>query len=449
MDQSNPNINDVMSLDELPAQVQAELLALIDGELDEGTERAVLARWASQPRLAATIAALVRDRAVLRGVGDVAAPAGLLDGVETYLEREALAGLSEGRVISPLPRVEAPGRGWLFGGSRRWVSIAAGVALLAGGTMYLTWMGWMATRHSRTDRGYLATLPTRPQSPSVDGGTGDARGGELAKADAAHDAVSSAGAPSSVAPAAPANAHVESGAVAAASQGEARAVDGTVIGSGAEVGGPAAGAAIDAAKAFELAREGRLAIRVIASDPALAMSAAAAKVNASEAGATFARLDSRGSTGLNSAGSNSASSNSIMALAASLRRDRASGAPAGNGPGATAAAAPVMASREAGNAAGGGTRASDGGQNRALGVDARKLAVVIEVGVLRAPASAAELGEAIRQLGARKGATVELVELEQSVSVDAPIDAGELMWWTRPASEWVVRVTAPVFFETP
>ena len=93
-----PNVDPPLSPEE------ADILDLIEGRLPPTQADALRARLARDPSRAAWVTAVVRDKAVLRSIDDVPAPATLAESVETALEREALLGLATGRQVpAPVP----------------------------------------------------------------------------------------------------------------------------------------------------------------------------------------------------------------------------------------------------------------------------------------------------------------------------------------------------------
>ncbi len=132
-------------MNDLPLNLEADLLALIEGQPLSASQRAAIdAALAADPALAALIrsGALQADREQLRTLGDVRAPADMLSRVETMLEREALLSLSAAELASapdqslPISRVQPQGRSvWSIVTHSQWarpLAAAAGIALVAG-----------------------------------------------------------------------------------------------------------------------------------------------------------------------------------------------------------------------------------------------------------------------------------------------------------------------------
>ena len=127
---------------------EGDLLSWIEGEPLAASRRAAIAAWlAREPELAAQVEAMRSDRQILRGLGDVKAPAGLLDAVagqlEPVLERQMLLGLADGKDLmdSPPVSVVRPQRSGVLASifadpSGRRIALAAGLLLVVGGTTY-------------------------------------------------------------------------------------------------------------------------------------------------------------------------------------------------------------------------------------------------------------------------------------------------------------------------
>lgn len=122
---------------------EADLLALVEGEpLDRDRREVIRVILGRNPALARTIEAMRRDRAVLRSMDDVAAPAGLIGAVEAalqpVLEREMLLGLREGEPVEDHPPVS---RVIPRNTSGRRLAMAAGLLLVVGsGALVVTTM---------------------------------------------------------------------------------------------------------------------------------------------------------------------------------------------------------------------------------------------------------------------------------------------------------------------
>ncbi|HYE02914.1 MAG TPA: hypothetical protein VD963_06735 [Phycisphaerales bacterium] len=106
----------------LSPELEAELLALVEqadpletaGPAEAGvpTESSALqVRLRSDPRLRALLTSLRDDRLAISALGPLAAPAGLLAGIETALERAALVGLGAAEPASGIVALRPPGLG--------------------------------------------------------------------------------------------------------------------------------------------------------------------------------------------------------------------------------------------------------------------------------------------------------------------------------------------------
>lgn len=141
-------------------QLESDLLAWIEGELDAAREPAVLAAIESDAELAQRVRAMRADRDVVRSLGDVSAPAGLLDEVERVLERGLLLGLTEGEPESVRVSQVRPARDdgvlarLLFGSPWPRLALAAAVLIVVGIGTYLA-----ATNLGRS------YAPNRPVGP--------------------------------------------------------------------------------------------------------------------------------------------------------------------------------------------------------------------------------------------------------------------------------------------
>lgn len=118
-------------LNDLPIDIDT-LAALVEGDLGCPEADAVRERLlVADPELAARVEMMCRDRVLLRALGDERPPAGLAESVIARLEREALLGLTEGESFGgPLPisrvRTVRPSR---WAGLGRWLASPAGTGL--------------------------------------------------------------------------------------------------------------------------------------------------------------------------------------------------------------------------------------------------------------------------------------------------------------------------------
>ncbi len=127
---------------------EADLLAWVEGErLSPETDAAVARLLLSDPRLARELEGMRRDRVALQSLEDVKAPAGLIESVESalqpLLERQLLLGLQDGEPVESRPvvsMVRPEKRGifqtFLADRSGRRMAMAAGLLLVVGGGTY-------------------------------------------------------------------------------------------------------------------------------------------------------------------------------------------------------------------------------------------------------------------------------------------------------------------------
>lgn len=226
------------------------LLALVEGEpLTPAQAAAARAALGADAELARLVRGMRADRAALAdSAARIKAPAGLLAGVEATLEREALLGLpAEPAVLATLPisRVQPAGARAAGGGLRtilesnwsRGLAAAAAVAMLVGGTVLL------AVRN---------TGRSRPVAPILANNTAEAPASSSGPLAMASEPAGARAAPQ------------------ASEVVEAVSTEPSLAAAERAESAWAAGAVSDLDRAVALAREGRLAIRVVAPDVALA-----------------------------------------------------------------------------------------------------------------------------------------------------------------------------------
>jgi hypothetical protein len=232
---------------------EADLLAIVEGEALPRERAAVVSKaLGAHPALARELEAMKRDRAALRAMGEAPAPAGLLDSVGAALqpvfERQMLLGLAEGEDVHDRPPVSmvVPRGPSIF--SVRRLSVAAGIALLAGGAVF--------TAVSMNGAG----PKVKPVGPIANNSPSKVESAPVAP-EVPEAVLAKAG-------------HPESGALASRAADEPlygpmpdEGPAGTLAASESEADcGPPAPAVINAAQALVLANDHRLVIRVIPSD---------------------------------------------------------------------------------------------------------------------------------------------------------------------------------------
>ena len=148
---------------------EADLLAWVEGEkLSPEMDAAVARLLLSDPGLARELEGMRRDRVALQSLEDVKAPAGLIESVESalqpLLERQLLLGLRDGEPVESHPvvsMVRPEKRGifqtFLADRSGRRMAMAAGLLLVVGGGTY-----WATTM--------LSTPPVKPLVVALNSG---------------------------------------------------------------------------------------------------------------------------------------------------------------------------------------------------------------------------------------------------------------------------------------
>ena len=162
---------------ELPDGVDGTLLLdLIEDQPISPADRAMLGTWlVAHPSLARLVAQMRGDRAGVQQLARVKAPAGLLDGVEAMLEREALLGLASDEVALPAPIPISHFQPIIDRAERAqtWRRIGYGLAAAAGLAIVAT-ISYVAvrdpgvpTRPSRADLVANNTKPIKATLPAV------------------------------------------------------------------------------------------------------------------------------------------------------------------------------------------------------------------------------------------------------------------------------------------
>ncbi len=133
---------------------EEQIVDWIDGNVS-AEEAAALARASGRPDLSARVGQMQRQKAVLASLHDEKAPAELYDRVMAAVEREVLLGVAEGPatgIVEPRLRL-AGGREGLSGRASRVVqgnlprmALAAGLLLMVGGLAYFGTVAYKATQ---------------------------------------------------------------------------------------------------------------------------------------------------------------------------------------------------------------------------------------------------------------------------------------------------------------
>lgn len=139
---------DTVSASMAAALVGAELteemvLAWVEGEADAGVSARIEAAMLTDAALATWLIGLRTDRRGIAALGEVCAPAGLLEGVERRREAAALAALADGDPVLarlPVSRVGVVRKPMLTSRQWRGLAMAAGFAMAIGGAAYLASM---------------------------------------------------------------------------------------------------------------------------------------------------------------------------------------------------------------------------------------------------------------------------------------------------------------------
>lgn len=447
---SNPNPRPgPHGLPPLDPQLEADLLAWIEGEpLPRARDAAVARALDADPALAARLLAMRSDRNVLRSMADEPAPAGLLEAalaaLEPAMERRMLLELAEGKPLHDHPPVSIvrPPRQTLwqtFMSDRlgRRLSLAAALLLVVGATAYFA----------------ASSLEPRPN-------LGDPNGTRIAQADPEPDAgVTSKTAPErTIAMAPEAGQGPAPQGIAADRAAESRAdyelteprvlaeapTPGPTAEKPVEVAGvptevavaevlreleeaTAAEAGMTADRALALAREGRLAIRVVSTHPSLAIHQLDRRLGRRAGGGSW-RLAGDVPAPIVAAVANPGPPVVLASAAArqgepmfftSAREPVRVSLPTPTSPPVTPALVPQPE----------------------IAPESRMAEVRLDAEVLEAVRGA---------IGRAAGGDAVFEELPTPVPDEAlPVSPAAVFWWTRPASEWTAWARVPVVVEAP
>lgn len=238
---------------ELPfGLTEDDLVDLVEGSLPAHREAVVLAALKAKPRLGLLVKHLRADSAALVSLAeiDTIAPAGLADGIEARLQSEALHALADDSAHAPLSlpvssvRVDEPGviRILLESVWARRFATAASIAIVGGIAAFAVLQVSRSLTPAHSPSGIASTQSGH--TPAAAPPTSDA---SAAPAHSAPLAVAAAGNPADTAPSVGPPAPGPSETIAASA--------------------PPAAPELTLADAQRLAREGRLVISVIATEP--------------------------------------------------------------------------------------------------------------------------------------------------------------------------------------
>lgn len=388
---------------------ESELLDWIDGKLSDG-ECNRLAAASGRIGLQIRIDQMKANRRALASLPEVEAPAALMDRVIAALERETLIGLSDGPPVSDsLPISNVPSRRshtrW-WSHSRVQFAMAAGLMLIAGGAAY--WGVILSGDHSKPlafGGGDLAINADSNPSNVLDESTSSLAMSELATPDApqAFAAVSADAA----------NSETGLGESSTPSFARSKARDESSF----FVIEPTAGKVVtDDVRALALAREGRLVMRVVASN--IRALPQVTSLAMSESSLRDWRL-----------------SDVVPAATVAMIMPR-------NIPFGLSAGEPILASAEAVSLIGPRAMFS---WPAAYAVD--RASKVRGTYIAELPGKQSVLN-AVRSVFADKlDASVVFEELAEPIATPGAVDSDSALWWTKPSSAWVPSVQIPVVIE--
>lgn len=421
-------------------------LELVEGGLPAAEEARQLA--ALPPEMRKMVELMRQDRQVLMSLGDEAAPAGMYAGVLARLEREALfeeptedesrllraeleqlatagsgrATLAETRSLQFPPPSRQKTTAAAFGGQGRY-ALAAGLMLVVGGAMYMVLLGEGPTPLARSGANGTRIATSQPEPSS---GTSIATNTSTDSAPASTPTLLAMDTPRSIAPEAttevavapaPAVASAERSADVAAKLASATASAETTPMKPTTLGvtGP-----IGIEQALDLAREGRLAVRVVARDPRAVAESLAKKLNVTPDARRSWRLLPADAQTVRVATAGVATREDLLRWR-EWNRSYAMIAPEGTMPASTGGTDEPYDPRL---------------DNGVYIMDAT--ATPQAIGMVKSVVTAAAKA-------ASPGCGVEFIEIGES---STPVNSVEgVMWWTQPSSAWVSRTSIPVVVE--
>ncbi len=402
----------------LPANVsELDLLDFVEEQLPSQRRAEVAAALVQDPVLARLVAGMIADRGDLRALGNVGAPAMLLERVEAALEREALLGLASGEPTSDRLPVSAvvPARPnvwrvfWENTLARR-LAVAAGLTLTASAGIWVF---------------YSVAGPAAPLGPSVAGRSGTGNGDEGGVSEPGGGDIASM----------PAENESPEGEMALAERDGSVGVEGAAtepmgaepvaIADAGDAGPADAASPITAAQAVELAQEGRLAIRVRAADP----EAAAARIDliaAAQAGreARWRSLDP--------------SARPAVALAV------AAGATPGRSNGNVSARQEAPPAHASENSQSPPVPSVTRPQDQSPAAVARTIKPLYTVEL---DARERDLTALLSLLTRERAQRAEFVALPAPIETPPSLEPGAILWWGRGPANWVKRASVPIVVE--
>ncbi len=398
---------------------ELELLALIEGDLTPAQEHAAILRWQHRPEVLAFLEHAVGDRLALGSAPETSVPPGLLNAVEAVLERDALVadeddqagaefstGIEHGTLVSARPpevRLGAARGGWTIGA--RYAAMAATLLLAVGSAAYIM------RANTRPASVPAAAPPGAERDLAQNAPSESSSGSQIAMKSAANEAAQPL--PDEIA------------------RGEHPRTDHTAIDAAPTLLATASAAdgEMTTERAIELARAGRLMVRVVTGS----VDRTLAKVRDGS--------DRRLADVVSCVDTAPADASQIASAAETLRplagrdtsMDLAQESPtafAGDHFPADASEAPrsVRPAR------------SEGFKHH----ESRR--AVARVDLQLSPQAIESLRAALETRGS---AVVQLVELPEPMAASATFDPDQALWWTQPPSAWAPRVGVPVVFEQP
>jgi hypothetical protein len=393
-----------------PPELEADLLDHVEGvALSPDAAARVEQALREDPGLAELVRGMQADRAGLRAMGMPTVPAGLIEGVEAALEREALLGLarSEAAVEAAIPvsRI-TPIRTPVFSRPMaRALAVAAGLMVVSG-------VAWMAIPSGRpADSARTVALQNAEMVTATSGSAGSAPAVDQAAGQEARLALADTDASA-----------MNAGAAFADGRAPAEQASAAVADAGAAADEPAWALAVG------LADEGRLAVRV----SGLSRERMAGLFRGERVRRGMAWLDVPAES-------------SRRVLAALPARESAE-----------AARRPLVAELPVASARADEQRSPGQGApaSRARAAPVVQMPPPIEPEVMVVSlardglASGPESGlEAMVRRLREAGATVRLEVLAHPAPVALPRDPMAIMWWTLPPEAWRERVGVPVLID--
>ena len=373
-----PVPSDDLSNPGLPLGVsEGDLLALIEG-LPMPAERAGVVRGAiaRDARLGGLLAQMRADRAELAGLVGVKPPADLLERVEAQLEREALVGLARGEADAAAGQIVRIVRPSTPIAQRAWFRLTAVAAVLAvvAGSGFLIWQGDRSARQQRLLALKNNTSVLNPVDPKLlELGPDESPGG---------------------------------------AQGTMLASGSTSPSSGLQGDVPPARPVIAPARALELAHQGRLLIRVRATNIEQAVARLENQANRNMEWCALSKM---------SEVAMSVASGGLAQAEAHARGVRVK---------------PVFVAQE-----------SKGSPNVAPGAPAHLPLVIAPTAYSASVQGTPEALEKVLHMLTGESMSADFVELLVPMPGDLATDGESVLWWLNAPATWGQRVSAPVLVE--